>query len=361
MQKIIASLALILTIGMGSMAILQRNFNALEKELTQLIYVAGPLNAASYETEINVNDIGLAVLKYLSAGKARYREWVEEDNRDFQKYHQTISRLAETPRQRALSEHIAVRSQEFSTLGFALMNERKVQEEVVARVFGQLEHLDNMIERYFDHSLASPGAHAGDSFRNLRNLLSLDAEAAEIGFWLANYRYRPSHEGKLKVENKLAAVQSGLASFRRRAHNAEGKSLGAALQAAVASTETNITTAFLLENDIHDGRERFIGLRIVLDEAFDDDLQPLLVQNLEVARRNVAMAAENLGVLSRQLMLFYLLAVIAAAYLLVRAIRPPLRRLIVGTRAIGKGDLSYRRNSPETARIHRIQGAVGEL
>lgn len=47
MQKIIASLALILTIGMGSMAILQRNFNALEKELTQLIYVAGPLNAAS--------------------------------------------------------------------------------------------------------------------------------------------------------------------------------------------------------------------------------------------------------------------------------------------------------------------------
>jgi hypothetical protein len=62
-KKIVVAFAVILLAGILSMLIIYRGLSVLQKAMHELADIKEPISAAAYEMEINVNDIGLTVLK----------------------------------------------------------------------------------------------------------------------------------------------------------------------------------------------------------------------------------------------------------------------------------------------------------
>jgi hypothetical protein len=57
-KKIVLACAVILLAGTLSMLIIYRGLSALHKAMHELTDIKGPISAAAYEMEINVNGIG---------------------------------------------------------------------------------------------------------------------------------------------------------------------------------------------------------------------------------------------------------------------------------------------------------------
>jgi hypothetical protein len=62
-RKIAVGLLLIIAIGTLSMLFIYRGLDEVEAALQRLAEVKAPISAAAYEQELNVNGMGLAVLK----------------------------------------------------------------------------------------------------------------------------------------------------------------------------------------------------------------------------------------------------------------------------------------------------------
>lgn len=179
-QKITAGLAVIIVIGMLSMLLIYRGLNIVENDVQKLAGVEAPLNAAAYEMEVNVNGIGLAVLKYLATGNPRYRALVEEDEVDFINYHATYLRLIKTERERSLGEEVGTLFQRFRILAHSLMTKRDEQERSFVAVAGH---------RPRD---AVPGTRARPA-RDDASRRSLPAGAGQVAF--RDRRHRPPQAG----------------------------------------------------------------------------------------------------------------------------------------------------------------------
>lgn len=79
---------------------------------------------AACEMEINLAGMGRAVLKFLDVGTAAVREPVDDDERDFRLFLVRYSRLASTPQQRELADHLGRLFNQYVELGRAMMVER---------------------------------------------------------------------------------------------------------------------------------------------------------------------------------------------------------------------------------------------
>ena len=105
-RKIVLALAIILLTGILSMLIIYRGLSVLHKAMHELADVKEPISAAAYEMEINVNGIGLGVLKYLDTADPTYRELVADDEKDFEHFYARYLQLTHTQEEKALGQKI---------------------------------------------------------------------------------------------------------------------------------------------------------------------------------------------------------------------------------------------------------------
>jgi hypothetical protein len=132
--KIILGLAVVLTAGTLSMLIIYRGLNALQKGIHELADVKEPISAAAYEMEVNVNGMGLGVLKFLDTLDPTYRALVEKDEADFERFHAKYLQLARTSEEQQLGARIGSLYKEFSSLARALMRIREEQEALFTAI-----------------------------------------------------------------------------------------------------------------------------------------------------------------------------------------------------------------------------------
>lgn len=340
--KIIAGLAIIIAVGMLAMMLIYRGLNDVENAVHRLARVEGPLNAAAYEMEVNVNGIGLAVLKYLAGRNPRYRVWVNEDNADFLSYHATYARLVKTKREQELATEMRDHYAQFIALGSELMNKRDTQETLFTQVSEALERIDHVIDTQIQPAINQQNFWHGDWFAKAVAIADLEAEAAEIGFWLSNYQRVHTSEAKANIFRKMAVFRSLLARYRgmdldqREQREAEG------LLRIYTRMVARIDEVIRLEDYIGSGREKFIDLRMKMDRLLDDQIQVLLLQGLDIPRQKANAAAEKVQQNMRYLIPLYVLAAGIVGFLFIRFIIRPLRCLKQGTEAVREGDLDHR-------------------
>ncbi|MDQ3195524.1 MAG: hypothetical protein M3Q32_03915, partial [Pseudomonadota bacterium] len=82
---------MIALIGVAAKLLMFRGLNLVERDVQRLALVEEPLVLAAYEMEINMNGVALAVLKYVSTRRARYRGWAEKHLADFDGFHASYS------------------------------------------------------------------------------------------------------------------------------------------------------------------------------------------------------------------------------------------------------------------------------
>lgn len=163
-RKIALGLALIIAIGMVSTLFIYRGLDEVEGALQRLAAVQAPINAAAYELELNVNGMGLAVLKYLATRRPEYRAWAEKDESDFAHYHTTYLQLVRTERERSLGRRVGELHEEFKGLGHTLMSHADGQEKLYAAITELTEEIDHVIDARLQPGLFSLSTARPDGF-----------------------------------------------------------------------------------------------------------------------------------------------------------------------------------------------------
>ena len=174
-------------------------------------------------------------------------------------------------------------------------------------------------------------------------MLDVETEIAEVGLWLANYQRVGRMEYRDRLFQRADQVRAGLQRLKALDLTRDERSpTGRPAERRLDRTMGQIR--HLLRSDAH-VRERvrkFGALATEMDHILDEQVQAAAQQNLGVPAK--AAEAAVLGVADRIRVLIpaFVLAAIAVGFLLVRVITEPVKALATGTKAVARGDLTYR-------------------
>lgn len=135
-----------LLIGMLSMVYIYRGLNMVNRTVQDLADVEQPTSLAAYEMEINVNGVGLAVLKYKDDADPFYRSWVSDDDADFKAFRREYLQLVNTSRERELGIRVSRLFERFEKLARSLMEGKDQQIALGQGVLENLEKKDCIID-----------------------------------------------------------------------------------------------------------------------------------------------------------------------------------------------------------------------
>jgi signal transduction histidine kinase len=320
---------------------INRGLDEVEAALHRLAAVKGPTSAAAYEMELNVNGMGLAVLKYLATRRPEYREWAQKDESDFEHYHATYLQLVRGERERALGERLGSAHEEFRRLGHTLMSNADRQENLYRAIAEYTEEIDYIIDARLQPALFQRTARP-DGFGAAVATADLEAETAEVALWVANYHRRPSAEARRTIMTKLGAVRRTLANLRGFSLTRQESEQSRRLLDATERMSGAIEEVLALEDQTHATRQRLIDLRVSMDTLLDDEIQIAALRGLDEPREEAEAATDAVQRALRSLIPIYLLTAGFIGFTLVYVIRASLAQLNRGTQAIAAGDLTYR-------------------
>ncbi|MGH9960295.1 MAG: hypothetical protein ACREBC_24755, partial [Pyrinomonadaceae bacterium] len=278
--KIIAGLAVITLIGIFTMLLIYRGLKEVENDVHELAQVQEPLILAAYEMEINMNGIGLEVLKYLNTRNPRYRQLATEDISDFNEFHAAYRKLIASDEERALDATISKHFSEFVALANSLMQRADEQEGFFKRVSDGIEQIDEFIHGLQPGIVPNKGT-IQSSFNKAIAAVRMEAEIAELGFWSANYQRLQNPAFKREINEKITLFVKALADFQQHDLTARESETARAVNGIFEQLKIGIDRVVEIEDSMAEQRERFIELRVSMDEMLDDQIQPLARQHLD--------------------------------------------------------------------------------
>ncbi len=173
-------------------------------------------------------------------------------------------------------------------------------------------------------------------------LANLEAEGAEIGFWTANYQRLQDPAFEREIDDKSAHFAERLADFESYDLTDKERGFARVIREVFERTIIEVRKVIALEDALNQQRERFIVLRVSMDDMLDEEIQPLARQHLEVPQQEAEAAAGRAVSAIRLLIPLYVVCALVIAVFLIRSIIGPLSKLKVGTTAITAGDLQHR-------------------
>jgi signal transduction histidine kinase len=337
--KIILGLAVVLTAGTLSMLFIYRGLNALQKGIHELADVKEPISAAAYEMEVNVNGIGLGVLKFMDTLDPTYRTLVEKDEADFERFHAKYFQLARTSAEQQLGARIGSLYKEFSSLGRALMRIRVEQEALFTAIGAHFEGIDDIIDNKIQPQVDRDGQ---DGFKKVEAVNDLEADLAEVAFWLASYQRSHKPEHRQFVVRNEKEFRERLLWFKSLELSQEERWLAGIIEWMFNQVMASTHKILAFEDRLQKQIRQFVQMRLAIDALLDEEIQPLALAALITPRK--AADQETEYVIRNVLFLIPLFvgSVIVVAFLLIRAITGPVTTLMAGTEAIRAGDLSHR-------------------
>lgn len=338
-KKIVGALAIILLAGTLSMLIIYRGLSALQQAIHELADVREPTSAAAYEMEINVNGIGLGVLKYLDNADPTYRELVQDDEKDFEYFHAKYLRLAHTQEEKELGRRIGMLHSEFRLLGARLMSIKDYQEVLLHALGKHFERIDDLIDNNLQSKL---DLQSYDGLKKLEGMQDLENDIAEVGFWLLRYQRSQKTEEKQQLLHNETEFRNALAQFKALHLSEEERRWVGTLEEVFNTAMVLAYQVLTLEDELRMETRRFVHLRLEIDAIVDEEIQTRALTALFAPRQEADQ--ETASVIRTVLFLLpiFVLSVIGVALLLIRTITRPVQILMHGTQAVSRGDLDYR-------------------
>lgn len=216
--KIYSGLLLITLVGVMAMAVIFAGLLSVASELDKLSEDEHRMTAAAYEMEVNVNGIGLAALKYLDKPDPKYRNWVTEDERDFERFSAIYAGLANTREEQQLGQAMATLYVEYKLLATRLMNLRDRQRELIAELAAEIETVDRYVGRrgrrlHYDAGMGDAELGSSGEARKDHLVANMQSETAEVGYWVTSYLFEPKPGYKRLAEEKLKEFEQALRQF----------------------------------------------------------------------------------------------------------------------------------------------------
>lgn len=337
--KVYLGIAVIVALGVALMAYVYRGFDDVAGHLSKLEQVSAPFSIAAIEMEKNSGEYASGVLQYIAHPLSGIRAEADNDAADFSRYHDTYMRLGTDARKQTLGQHLAKDHRDLVATGNALMDRRDQLNATLAGVADMLERIDVIADEQMVPAAPQEGAARS---RALAAIANVEAEAAEVGFWLATFARTPTASATQRVHEKLGELDDAVAGYRALPLAPEEQQLIAAVESLQAKIKTGIDELVAGEDAINELVKEFVRLQGHIDDVSDEEIEPLASKGLtepqELADKT---AVQVLTTLRYAIPLYFLIALTVGGWLVLTITRP-LHRLATGTKVIGAGDLEYR-------------------
>ncbi|HET7268532.1 MAG TPA: ATP-binding protein [Oleiagrimonas sp.] len=337
--KIYAGIAIIVILGMLAMFHIYRNLGNVAGYLATLDSVSVPFSIAALEMEKNVGEYANGVLRYIRDPQPALRKEAVHDIEDFGEQYAIYMRLSTNHRERALGKKVNAQFKELLAAGNALMDKRDHLDKVFGQTTAALEHIDALLD--------GPMLAAAPDVQPARNtvlaqLENVEAETAEVGFWLTLFKNRPTSLARKRLLQKVAEQHDAVKQYLDLPHGAKARELGARMHELHVQVAANVGQVLSGETQIDARALKVDALASHIDGIFDNQIQVMLMEDLAAPQENANVAIEHVqDTLLYIIPVYFLVAVIVGVLLIVAIIRP-LRRLATGTEAIGAGNLDHR-------------------
>ena len=338
-NKITLGIAINLFIGLMSMLTINYGLTIVKKTTNEVTNIEEPTSAAAYEMEINVLGTGMGVLSYLDTKAPQARERVRKDRADFKKFHSQYNRLAKTQRAKDLGKKIDVLYQDFILLGKTLMDKKDKQEVIVTKISQNFSTIDELIDEKLQ---ASINPLEPNGLNKVEEAAQIEADIAEVGTWLGNYLRTPKKEYFKRIFDNEKDFREHIGSFKNLSLTYSEKQRTEELEKLFNKTMPLIQEALALDNYLHTNINKFVNLRVQMDDVLDEEIQAPIMQELHRSEQEADRASAHVIQVSTFLIPTFIFFGLTAALLLIRTITNPMKKLLEGTVAVSEGNLSYR-------------------
>lgn len=338
-HKLAIGLAVLSALGLVVMLVVYRGLATVQRAMHHLAELREPASTAAHEMEINLNEIGLAVFKYLDSADAASRLRVPGDEAEFERFRARYLELAQTEAEREFAATLGERFREFGALAQALLA-RKDEQETAFRIASEnFETLDAVIDENQDRW----GGRVTQA-QSWKLFLSLDMEAdlAEVAVWLANYQRTHLSAHRALMQANADEFRSGLRRLKGPPLTKDDQAWTERVETLFDQTMSLVEQIAVADEDIRSQAKRFDALRASMDDLLDEQVQAAAFQGLAAPREETDRATARVVRALQLLIPGFLLAGLAVGVVLLRVITEPLKRLRRGTAAISAGQLSYR-------------------
>lgn len=340
--KVITGLTAIVLIGLFAKLFMYRQLDIVGRDVQRLAHVDEPLILAAYEMEINMNGIGLAVLKYISTRNPRYRKWALKDIDDFAEFHEAYLKLVASSEERALDAKLTLLYREFEVLAKRLMQRADDQEALFQQASASIERIDELLDKELQPGFDSEEEMSRTQMVKAIARANLEAEIAEVGFWTANYQRLHNPKFKAEIDEKLGYFDTALQTFEGYLLTEQEDQIAKSVRALFGQIKAEIAEVVALQDRIYVERDNFIALRSGIDDMLDDEIQPLARQHLIAPIRDADAATDDATQAMRILIPVYVIIALIVGIYLIRSVIAPLNKLRDGTMAIRTGNLQHR-------------------
>lgn len=337
--KIYASITIIVTLGLLVLLHVYRNLDSVAGYLATLDSVSVPFSIAALEMEKNAEEYTNGVLRYVRDPQPKVKAEIARDEEDFTGRHAIYMQLATSDRARGLGREVRAQQKRLVAAGVELMDERDRLDAIFGDTTALLEEIDTLIDA--QHEGAAPDGRPDRNDRLLA-LTNIEAETAEIGFWLTMFKYRTADPERQYLVKKVGEQHNALARYRELISVDRDRQLHEGLRGRHLKVFANTRALIAGETRISADARRFAQLAEQIDDIFDDQIQPMLTSNLSEPQDKADTAIEHVKATLRYLIPAYFLVALAVGIWLALATNRPLKRLADGTKAIRAGDLDHR-------------------
>ncbi len=337
--KIYAGIAFIVAFGVLAMFHIYRNLGNVAGYMATLDHVSVPFSIAALEMEKNTGEYASGVLRYVSDPDPALRTEAAHDIGDFTRRHAVYMRLSTNERERALGRKVGVEHQKLTTAGNALMDERDRLDQIFQQTADLLERIDEILD---GPMLAVIPRVQPERNTVLAALQNVEAETAEVGFWLTLFKHRPTPLARTRLLEKVREQHDATLDLRDLPLGPEARKLEAALQGFQRQVAADVQELLVGESGISARAQQLDQLATSIDDIFDKEIQALLTEDLSEPHANANLAIQHVQATLRYIIPAYFLVAAAIGMLLILAIVRPLKRLAAGTTALGAGKLDYR-------------------
>jgi signal transduction histidine kinase len=339
-RKVVIGVAVIVALGATSLFIVYRGLTALHTHLRELSDLEGPTVEAAHEMEINLVELVAQVRGYLESRDPQDLTRIANDRLDFERFHAQYVQLSRSPRTQNLASRVKQLYDEFVTVSDEMIANRDAESQRFAEVMRKIEEIDDILDARLENRIDRSTAGA---LEKLVDSIDLEADAAEVGIWLANYRQSRREQDRDLIWNQVGEFTKQAAQLRQNPYlTASERRTVALIDTAFRETVQGIQDVLAFDAQILKDARRFEALRRELDDILDDELQVLALEGLNQPIVDADAAVVEVAWRAGVLLSLFLLSACAVAALLILNLTRPVARLMAGTEAVGRGDLSAR-------------------
>jgi len=313
----------------------------IHKDLASIINVEVPSSAASFEMEINLEEIGVALFEYLNQHNDDSLLRIKKDEKHFEFFLNQYLKLAISTREKKLAGKINKTYILYKNLTTRLIHIEDGLRKYVGVINENFEEMDNIIDDNIQIFLKSKLPLIDEK---MHVSMELEININGIAKGLAKYLISNDPRYERRIDKDEDDFNKALKEYKKLRNCPLELQYLKQLQDIFTDNISHIRNLIELSKVKDKNLIIFAKLRAEIDDFLDDEVQIISQNKLRLAENKSNQTIHTTFNVILSILIFGFIVGIFLSVIITRSITLPIKKLRKGVEIIGEGNLNYRVN-----------------